>query len=281
MQKLSQIGEWISSARVLVVTAGAGMGVDSGMPDFRSTNGFWQAYPALAEGRIGFQEMATSGQFRRDPQRAWGFYGHRLNLYRATEPHEGFRYLKAWGDAMPDGYFVYTSNVDGHFQKAGFAEDRIFECHGSIHVLQCLAHCSDLLWPADGFVPEVDVETCRLLNPLPRCPKCSGVARPNILMFEDYSWNTHRSDRQHWRMDDWLDQVGVERGGVVVLEIGAGRALPAVRGFSERMKKRGAQLVRVNLNEANDVLTPNHIELAMGAKDALSQIARLLPGASD
>lgn len=43
----------ISQAAGIVVTAGAGMGVDSGLPDFRGNDGFWPAYPALARAQIG------------------------------------------------------------------------------------------------------------------------------------------------------------------------------------------------------------------------------------
>ena len=72
-------------------------------------------------------------------------------------------------------------------QESGFAADRIDECHGSIHHLQCLDACMPEIWPADDFIPEVDMEKCRLLSDLPRCPACDGIARPNILMFGDWS----------------------------------------------------------------------------------------------
>ena len=43
----------------LLITAGAGMGVDSGLPDFRGTEGFWRAYPALAQAHIRFESIAA------------------------------------------------------------------------------------------------------------------------------------------------------------------------------------------------------------------------------
>jgi len=64
--------------------AGAGMGVDSGLPDFRGDEGFWKAYPPMAKLGIRFSSMANPRWFESDPELAWGFYGHRLNLYRAT-----------------------------------------------------------------------------------------------------------------------------------------------------------------------------------------------------
>jgi len=89
LENFARCAELIRQADGLLVTAGAGMGVDAGLPDFRGANGFWRAYPALAQSGIAFDEIASPVTFQTDPALAWGFYGHRLNLYRRTEPHEG------------------------------------------------------------------------------------------------------------------------------------------------------------------------------------------------
>ena len=91
----------IVRADALIVTDGAGMGVDSGLPDFRGPEGFWGAYPALGRARIRFEDIANPQAFEDDPHLAWGFYGHRLNRYRATQPHEGFRTREdPWSEAV-------------------------------------------------------------------------------------------------------------------------------------------------------------------------------------
>ena len=69
--------EAVHQADGLLVAAGAGMGVDSGLPDFRGTQGFWRAYPALGRARIAFESIAGPAAFDADPLLAWGFYGHR------------------------------------------------------------------------------------------------------------------------------------------------------------------------------------------------------------
>lgn len=147
--------EVIATADALVITAGAGMGVDSGLPDFRGDEGFWKAYPALARARLDFRTMANPETFVKFPTVAWGFYGHRLALYRQTVPHAGFGILRNWGERLRLGAWVFTSNVDGQFQKAGFPDDRIHECHGSIHYLQCLNRCESGVWSAAEFAPLV------------------------------------------------------------------------------------------------------------------------------
>ncbi|CAD5374881.1 NAD-dependent protein deacetylase of SIR2 family [Rubrivivax sp. A210] len=243
---IAQAAALIAEARALVVGAGAGMGIDSGLPDFRGPGGFWKAYPALGRQGLAFEEVASPATFERDPALAWGFYGHRLALYRRTVPHAGFQILRRWGQRMAQGAVAYTSNVDGHFQAAGW--NTVAECHGSIHHLQCSRPCSREIWSADDFVPEVDEAACRLVNAPPRCPRCGAIARPNILMFDDFAWAGRRTRDQEAAVDCWLNEKA-ER--LVVVEIGAGTAIPSVRRFGQSLlRAHGARLVRINPHES-------------------------------
>lgn len=244
---ISRAADLIEGADALIVAAGAGMGVDSGLPDFRGPAGFWRAYPALGRRGIDFHSVASPRTFDSDPALAWGFYGHRLNLYRATTPHAGFGVLRTWGERMFHGYGVFTSNVDGHFGIAGFETGSVTECHGSIHHLQCSVPCSAMIWAADDFKPVVDAEECLLLNEPPRCPRCGAMARPNILMFGDSAWLEARSLQQQAGLSRWLDRV--ER--LVVVEVGAGTAIPSVRHFTHKLiVDHGARLIRINVRES-------------------------------
>jgi len=266
--EIARAAELVAGANTLIVAAGAGMGVDSGLPDFRGKDGFWKAYPALGQAGIEFYDIASPAAFESVPRQAWGFYGHRLALYRQTVPHAGFQILKRWGDEMPLGYSVFTSNVDGQFQKAGFDPQRIYECHGSIHHLQCLEPCSDLIWDAHQFEPSVDEAACLLSNEPPRCQKCGGLARPNVLMFGDWGWNSARSTQQSKRLEMWLGEIDRP----VVIEIGAGKAIPSVRYFSQRIvQDYGGRLIRINPDDAR-VPTSQDVGFAMGALPCLQAI---------
>lgn len=266
---IDRAAEAVASSRALLITAGAGIGVDSGLPDFRGDEGFWKAYPPLKRLGISFMSMANPAWFARDPELAWGFYGHRLGLYRDTVPHSGFAIMAGWAANRAHGSFVFTSNVDGQFQKAGFDPDRILECHGSIHHLQCASPCCDTLWPADDEHPEVDPETFRAAPPLPSCPRCQGLARPNVLMFGDWNWVAERSSEQERRFASWLDEAGSD--GLAVVEIGAGTAVPTVRMTSERAARHlDATLIRINLREPE--VPSGHVGIGLGALEALQAI---------
>ena len=263
----------IAEADAMLITAGAGMGVDSGLPDFRGDEGFWRAYPPIARLGISFFDMANPFWFKRDPELAWGFYGHRLNLYRATTPHGGFAILQEWAAAKNLGSFVFTSNVDGQFQKAGFDTRRIVECHGSISHLQCTKPCRDEIWDGHDLQITVDDETMRAVSPLPVCPTCGALARPNVLMFNDWNWLPNRTSGQEHRFGSWLDTVG--GAGLVIIEMGAGSAVPTVRLTSERLASRpGSQLIRINPREPQ--VPHGHVGLPLYALEALQAIDNCL-----
>lgn len=257
----------IDDADGLLITAGAGMGIDSGLPDFRGPEGFWQAYPALGRAQIQFESIASPDAFYARPELAWGFYGHRLKLYRNTLPHAGFELLRQIGASMPNDAFVFTSNVDGQFQKAGFSEFQVCEVHGSIHHLQCMEPCHRDSWSADEFVPEVDEEHCLLRSEPPWCPRCSEMARPNVLMFGDWGWVPARQQKQQQRLQNWLDKC--ER--VVIIELGAGTHIPTVRMFADQV---GGPLIRINPKPAEaEVALARDVSIALGALEGIRGIA--------
>ena len=256
----------------LLISAGAGMGVDSGLPDFRGNAGFWQAYPPYQRLGLSFVDLANPVSFDRDPELGWGFYGHRLELYRNTQPHAGFEILRRWA-AVKESHFVFTSNVDGHFQRAGFAEDRVYEIHGSIHFLQCSLPCRRDVVPEAGLSLGVDPENMRATAALPTCPECRRVARPNILMFGDGRWIEDRSMVQEDHFGRWLERVG--KKPLAIIELGAGTAVPSVRMQSEELVRRlGAKLIRINPREPK--VPAGQVGLAAGSLEALGAIDALL-----
>ncbi|WP_307795834.1 Sir2 family NAD-dependent protein deacetylase [Amycolatopsis sp. 195334CR] len=261
--EIDRAAEWIGGADAVLVCAGAGMGVDSGLPDYRGDEGFWRAYPPYARLGLSFAELADPGHFGADPELAWGFFGHRLDLYRNTVPHRGFGLLRGWHASTR----VFTSNVDGQFQRAGWPEDHVGEVHGSIHHLQCFTGCSDRIWSADGIEVQVDPDTMRAHPPLPACPDCGGLARPNILMFDDFGWLPHRSDGPLEALTAWRRK----HRDLVVVELGAGQAVPTVRRYAELASAATGKLIRINPREA-EVRHGRGISLPLPSLEALSLI---------
>lgn len=270
-ERYRQVAEAIRNAGALVITAGAGMGVDSGLPDFRGDRGFWNAYPMYERLGLSFVQAANPAHFERDPAFGWGFYGHRTNLYRETVPHAGFSLLLEWIGRFGLDWFVITSNVDGQFQKAGFAEENILEVHGSIHLLQCIRPCSAAIWENTEAIP-VDFATMRARQ-IPQCIRCGATARPNILMFGDCSWISDRTARQERNFDEFV--ADHRDASLVVIEMGAGTAIPTIRHVGEQLGRRaGARMIRINPREGQ--IAPPHLSISCGALEALHGIEAAL-----
>lgn len=272
VDSLDQAAQIVGDAHALVFAAGAGMGVDSGLPDFRGDQGFWNAYPPYRHLGVSFVDMANPQWFVDDPEFAWGFYGHRRNLYRDTSPHRGFALMRSWGGRKPGGSFVFTSNVDGQFQKAGFPDEHVVECHGSIELEQCMNDCGVGIFPAPPGRIEIEEQSMRAVGSLPSCPRCGSLARPNILMFGDWSWDGRHEAEQSRAFEAWSRRLDMEE--VAVIECGAGTHVPSVRWFSEQLVARGARLVRINPRESH--VPSGQVGIAAGALEALEGIdARL------
>lgn len=263
----------VKEAQALIITTGAGMGVDSGLPDFRGNSGFWREYPVIKDLGISFSQMANPDWFDEQPRLAWAFYGHRLNLYRETVPHKGFEMLKKLGEQTEHGYFVFSSNVDGQFQKAGFDSDRIEEVHGSIHHFQCSKPCSSKIWDASKETVSVDMSVFKARPPLPVCPDCGSIARPNVLMFGDWNWIAERSARQAARHNSFLSMLKKEKAKILIIEIGAGKAVPTVRMTSARIARAtDAFLIRINPRDYELPRSVRGVSISAGAVEALEQI---------
>ena len=146
--------------------------------------------------------------------------------------------------------FVLTSNVDGHFIRAGFDESIVEEIHGSINFLQCTrTECIEKksYWATPVLDMVLDKEGMVKAEEIPRCKECNAVARPNILMFRDSTCVKLRLNEQRDRFDEWVEKVKSKKLKAVVLEIGAGTSVGTVRANSEKFaKETNSSIIRVN-----------------------------------
>ena len=277
-QKVAQL---IVDADAIYIGAGAGMGVGSGLGTFRGTAaGVW---PPLEKLGLKFQEMSNPDRFldtdKYGPKLAWSFWQWRYKAYTENEPHSGYSYLLNWTKNKQHPSFVFTSNIDGHFFRAGFKD--VCEIHGTVKYLQCIRTDSTCpyykkMWsPEKGLIEDliVDPNTDKVTSPLPRCPGCGRVARPTVKMFEDWGILTTLIDKQEQKFEAWKTKN--KNLKIIAIEIGAGIAIRTVRDESERVSREfSCTLIRINpenpeiSNAAPDV---EHISIT-DAKNALQKI---------
>ena len=158
---VERLAELMRERRPCVVLTGAGISTESGIPDFRSPTGIWTQYDP--------REYATIEAFLADPDKVWDFYSKRLDVLGSAEPNDGHRAL---AELEADGWVqaVVTQNIDRLHERAG--SRTVVEVHGSIRTSSCL-DC--------GTVVAFD-EVVELL-PVPHCPNCARVLKPDVVMF--------------------------------------------------------------------------------------------------
>lgn len=129
----------------------------------------------------------------------------------------------------------------------------IAECHGSVHWAQCAEPCSGRIWPmSEVKVPEVDTKTFHSVGEeVPRCPHCKkAVVRPNVLMFGDGEWIADREEAQESKLQEFIEPLDADSAKLLIIEIGAGTAVPTIRLTSERTYAR-VSIQRRRLSQTN------------------------------
>eukprot|EP00977_Amphora_coffeiformis_P014632 scaffold4140_cov149-Amphora_coffeaeformis.AAC.2 len=266
--------DFLIEADYILTLAGAGMSADSGLSTYETMP---EEYRELCNPMAFLQETARFQQF-------WCSFSKK---YQSCEPHEGYRILQRWyGDEtkkkLPNvlSYWVYTSNVDGHFRKI-LPEDRICEIHGFAGEWRCPHSMGYLpdgrekrngpLWEQwNGSAETLDHSRCSKWDVTEdgevtlSCPNCGLPGRPNVLLFHDTDSNVlgpinaKRQAYQTWEAE-MENMVVYGNKTLVILELGCGRNVPALRIESEevlrdcleRNPKASVVLVRVNPRDAD------------------------------
>jgi len=110
-------------------------------------------------------------------------------------------------------------------------------------------------------------------DPLPQCPYCNQIARPNILMFGDYKWIGDRTYSQLDRFNSWLSKI--PKNEIAIIEIGAGTAVPSIRNMTGTLvQQKNATLIRINPREPKG--PGGTISVAKPGLETLQQINELL-----
>lgn len=246
MQKanISSILSLLMNADAVAIFAGAGMGVDSGLEQYRNNSGIWEKTINLEGTYINQMELSTHQAYLNNTSYAWKFLRERITKFNETQPHLG--YYELLNFVKNKEYFIITTNVDEQFQKAGFSEDRIFEIHGSVFDMQCTIPCEQEIWPTLLHESEIPV-----------CPSCRNVARPNILLFNDWYWVSMKARAQQKAYKTWNEKFFLKYKTSIALEIGAGKTINTLRNASENLVKNIYPLIRVNPYDY-EVFQSNH-----------------------
>ena len=160
---------------------------------------------------------------------------------------------------MGKSMFVVTTNVDGHFHKAGYDPARIYEMHGSLAHVQCKQPCCREV----SVMPSI-TKSFNNVNELPKCEACGDLLRPNVMMFSDPGFVWKQVDQGLARYQAWCAPML----NVVGIEIGAGTGIPSLRLFGE---EHTAALIRINPHEA-EVFRSSDVAVCATARDGIAHL---------
>lgn len=164
MKELEQLRQWVEESSRIVFFGGAGVSTESGIPDFRSTDGLYHqqyAYPP--------ETILSHTFYKSNREEFWRFYRDKM-LYLDAQPNAAHKKLAQW-ETEGKLTAVVTQNIDGLHQKAG--SRKVLELHGSVLRNYC--------------------EKCRKLHSVeeiaggtgvPRC-SCGGFIKPDVVLYEE------------------------------------------------------------------------------------------------
>jgi NAD-dependent deacetylase len=204
----------IVDSRKTIALTGAGISVESGIPDFRGAGGLWSKYDP--------EEYAHISSFRSNPEKVWQMLKEMMELVLSAEPnaaHVALAELEQMGLLKS----VITQNVDGLHQRGGSRE--VIEFHGSNQWLVCLA-CGNRREAASLSFEAIP----------PRCRQCNSILKPDVVFFgETIPWEAQtRSFEEAGTCD-------------VVLVIGTSAVVYPAAGIPTIAKQNGAKVVEINM----------------------------------
>lgn len=162
--QLQKLKTWIQESNRIVFFGGAGVSTESGIPDFRSTDGLYNQhfeYPP--------EQIISHSFYLLDPAYFFRFYREKM-LPLGFEPNVTHRKLAQW---EKDGKLlaVITQNIDGLHQKAG--SQNVLELHGSVLRNYC-TRCGKF-YSAEFIKDSKDIPKC----------SCGGTVKPDVVLYEE------------------------------------------------------------------------------------------------
>jgi len=165
--KIKQLKELIAESENIVFLGGAGVSTESGIPDFRSGTGIYNQESGVSYRPI---DIIAHDFFMENPEVFFDFYKRKL-IYPDAKPnkaHKALVRLEKQGKLKA----IITQNIDNLHQEAG--SKCVIELHGSVFRNYCM-DCGK----------KYDIEYIAAQEGIPRCEKCGGIVRPDIVLYEE------------------------------------------------------------------------------------------------
>ncbi len=215
MEFLQSFIDRLLEAKSVVFFTGAGISAESGIPTFRGKDGIWN--------KLKPEELANFDAFIRNPEMVWEWYSHRKKIIHDSQPNPGHTAIAEMQNIF-DRVTVVTQNIDNLHRRAGSRE--IYELHGNIernYCIQCKTYYNEEL-PMEGKIP--------------KCTKCGGLVRPDIVWFGEYL-----------PQDQFIESEKASRECDIFFVVGTSAVVFPAASLIYTARDTGAYIVEVNIGE--------------------------------
>lgn len=220
-KKLTQVAQWITTSKKVIVFSGAGLSTESGIPDFRSPGGVWDKYNPED---FYFQNFLASEASR---EKYWQMATEMWEPIKKAPPNPAHLAIAEF-EKLGKLDCVITQNIDGLHFKAGNSEEKVLQLHGTAIFVSCLS-CKK------RYDREEIQERIKKGQRAPRCDDCGGLLKPATISFGQSMPEKETQEAYHRSS---LCDLFIVIGSSLVVQPAASMPLVA--------KRNGARLVIIN-----------------------------------
>jgi len=244
MDNLIKASEIIKKSKNMIALTGAGISVESGIPDFRSAGGLWDKYdPAIYASIYSFKNM---------PEKVWEMIFDMIDITESARPNSA-HYALAELEKMKFLKAVITQNIDNLHQEAG--SSNVIEYHGNAKKLVCMS-CSSKYSASEFEIPQ---------RKIPHCKSCGKILKPSVIFFgENIPQNALYASQEFAETAD------------VVLVVGTSAIVYPAASIPRIAKSKGAQIIEFNVEETELTGSETDIFIYGSAGETLPELIKLL-----
>lgn len=243
----AEAAEKIRNAQRVIAVTGAGISVESGIPDFRSPGGLWTKYPPF--------EYATVDAFHDDPDKVWVMFyelGETLMQADPNPAHYALAHLEEKGFLQA----IITQNIDALHQRAG--SSTVIEYHGNAETLSC-----------SSCFRHRRMEVSHRDHGAPRC-ECGSYMKPNVILFGEAI-----------PPQALLQSETLARTCDALIIVGTSAQVYPAAGLPYTAKDCGAYIIECNVQPTDFTRSITDAFLEGPAGTTLPHLAKLVTGEKD
>jgi NAD-dependent deacetylase len=245
-EKIDEVVGLLRKSRRILFITGAGISADSGLPTYRGVSGLY-THKATEEG-MSIEEALSGEVLRRKPEISWKYIQQIEEACRGATFNSGHGVIAEMQNHFSE-VWVLTQNIDGFHHAAG--SKNIIDIHGDIHSIYCMK----------GDYRTTVKDYSQLVEIPPKCPKCGGIVRPDVVLFGELL------SQEKCR----ILQRELERGFDIIFSVGTSSVFPYISYPVIDAGRNGVPTVEINPSDTE--VTPYiSVKIHAGAAATLKAI---------